>query len=116
MSPRNQAAWIPAKKALSLTVGDAPYTSPGPGQVVVKNGAVGINPFDWALQYQGGMQAAHLKYSMVLGIDVAGTIVEVGPNVTGFKVRDRVACSAFSIAKEFNNPAEGAFQLYTVIR
>ncbi|KAK9427805.1 GroES-like protein [Lipomyces doorenjongii] len=116
MTPKNQAAWIPGKKVVPLKVGDAPYTPPGPGQIVVKNGAVGINPFDWVLQYQGAMIASHLKYPMVLGVDVAGTVVEVGPDVTRFKVGDRVAGSAVSAAKESNNAAEGAFQLYTVMR
>ena len=116
MAPKNEAAWIPAKKVDSFKVGSAPYTPPGPGQVVVKNGAVGINPFDWVLQYQGSILASHLKYPMVLGSDVAGTVVEVGPKVTRFKVGDRVAGSAVSIAKESNSASEGAFQLYTVMR
>ena len=115
MAPQNQAAWS-AKKVAQLKVGDAPYTTPGPGQVVVKNGAVGINPFDWVLQYQAAMLASHLIYPMVMGVDVAGTVVEVGPDVTRFKVGDRVAGSAASIAKESNCAAEGAFQLYTVMR
>lgn len=116
MTPKNQAAWIVAKKAVPLKVGDAPYTAPGTGQIVVRNGAVGINPFDWVLEYQGAILASHLKYPMVLGVDVAGTVVEVGPDVTRFKVGDRVAGNAASVAKESNNPAEGAFQLYTVTR
>lgn len=116
MTPNNQAAWIPAKKVVPLEVGDASYTRPGPGQIIVKNGAVGINPFDWVLQYQGSVLAPHLKYPTILGCDVAGTIVEVGPNIERFKVGDRVAGSAVCIAKESNSASEGAFQLYTVIR
>ena len=116
MAPRNQAAWIPAKKVVPLKISDAPYTPPGPGQIVVKNGAVGINPFDWVLQYQAALIASHLKYPMVLGVDIAGTVVEVGPDVTHFRIGDRVAGSAVSIAKESNDPSEGAFQLYTVVR
>ncbi|KAJ5651569.1 uncharacterized protein N7484_005292 [Penicillium longicatenatum] len=116
MTPKNQAAWIPSKGAVPLQVGDAPYTTPGPGQIAIKNGAVGINPFDWVLQYQGSILASHLKYPMVLGIDVAGTVLDVGPGVTRFKVGDRVAGCAVSIAKESGDAAEGAFQLYTVLR
>ncbi|KAF7361240.1 GroES-like protein [Mycena sanguinolenta] len=116
MPPKNQAAWIPAKKTRPLKVGDAPYTPPGPGQIVVKNGAVGINPFDWVLQYVGPMMAPHLVYPMVLGTDVAGTVVEVGPGVTRFRVGDRVTGSSVSIAKESGQAAEGGFQLYTVMR
>ncbi|OJJ45054.1 hypothetical protein ASPZODRAFT_168145 [Penicilliopsis zonata CBS 506.65] len=114
--PTNKAAWIPAKKAVPLQVGDAPYTPPGPGQIVVRNGAVGINPFDWVLQMQGPLFAPHLQYPMVLGIDVAGTVVEVGPDVTRFQVGDRVAGSAVSGDKSSGNAAEGAFQLYSVLR
>lgn len=116
MPPKNQAAWIPAKKVVPLEIGDAPYTTPDPSQIVIKNGAVGINPFDWVLQYQGALIASHLKYPMVLGCDVAGTIVEVGSAVTRFEVGERVAGSAVAIAKESNNAAEGGFQLYTVLR
>ena len=116
MVPLNQAAWIPAKKALPFKVGDAPYTRPNSGQVVVKNSAVAINPFDWALQYIGPALAGYIKYPFIFGTDVAGEVVEVGPNVKRFRVGDRVCGSAAAIAKEVNLPAEGAFQLYTVMR
>jgi NADPH:quinone reductase-like Zn-dependent oxidoreductase len=116
MAPKNQAAWIPAKKALPFKVGDAPYTPPGPGQVVVKNTAVAINPFDWVLQFIGPAIASYIKYPFILGTDVAGEVVEVGPDVDRFRVGDRVFGSATAIAKEVNCPAEGGFQLYTVMR
>ncbi|KAJ5654302.1 Polyketide synthaseenoylreductase [Penicillium lividum] len=116
MTPLNQAAWIPAKKVLPFKVGDAPYTRPGSGQVVVKNSAVAINPFDWVLQYIGPALAGYIKYPFIFGTDVAGEVVEVGPNVERFHVGDRVCGIAAAIAKEVNCPAEGAFQLYTVMR
>jgi NADPH:quinone reductase-like Zn-dependent oxidoreductase len=116
MAPKNQAAWIPAKKARPFKVGDAPYTPPGPGQVVVKNTAVAINPFDWVLQFIGPAIASYIKYPFILGTDVAGEVVEVGPDVDRFRVGDRVFGSATAIAKEVNCPAEGGFQLYTVMR
>jgi NADPH:quinone reductase-like Zn-dependent oxidoreductase len=116
MAPKNQAAWIPAKKARPFKVGDAPYTPPGPGQVVVKNTAVAINPFDWVLQFIGPAIASYIKYPFIFGTDVAGEVVEVGPDVDRFRVGDRVFGSATAIAKEVNRPAEGGFQLYTVMR
>lgn len=116
MSPQNQAAWILAKKVIPFKVGDAPYTPPGPGQVVVKNGAVAINPFDWVLQFIGPALAGYIKYPFIFGTDVAGEVVEVGPNVERFRVGDRVFGNATALAKEVNNPAEGGFQLYTVMR
>ncbi|KAJ0413778.1 chaperonin 10-like protein [Aspergillus carlsbadensis] len=116
MPPKNQAAWIPAKNVRPFQVGDAPYTPPGPGQVVVRNTAVAINPFDWVLQYIGSILAGHIKYPFVLGTDVAGEVVEVGPDVTRFRIGDRVFGSAAALAKTVNSPAEGGFQLYTVVR
>ncbi|KAJ5746345.1 Polyketide synthase enoylreductase [Penicillium odoratum] len=116
MAPPNQAAWIPAKKVLPFKVGDAPYTRPGSGQVVIKNSAVAINPFDWVLQYIGPAPAGYIKYTFIFGTDVAGEVVEVGPDVERFHVGDRVCGSAAAIAKEVNCPAEGAFQLYKVMR
>ncbi|KAJ5435493.1 Polyketide synthase enoylreductase [Penicillium cf. griseofulvum] len=116
MTPLNQAAWIPAKKVLPFKVGDAPYTRPGLGQVVVKNSAVAINPFDWVLQYIGPALVGYIEYPFIFGTDVAGEVVEVGPDVERFHVGDRVCGSAVAIAKEVNRSAEGAFQLYTIMR
>jgi NADPH:quinone reductase-like Zn-dependent oxidoreductase len=116
MTSKNQAAWIPAKKARPFKVGDAPYTPPGPGQVVVKNTAVGTNPFDWVLQFIGPAVAGYIKYPFIFGTDIAGEVVEIGPDVERFRAGDRVFGSATAIAKEVNRPAEGGFQLYTVMR
>ncbi|KAK1146350.1 hypothetical protein N8T08_003137 [Aspergillus melleus] len=115
-TPKNQAAWIPAKKTFPFKVADAPYTSPGPGQVTVKNAAVAINPFDWVLQFIGPVLAGYIKYPFIFGTDIAGEVVEVGSDVERFRVGDRVLGSATALAKEVNDPAEGGFQLYTVMR
>lgn len=96
MDVENQAAWQTTKNAKVFKVSDAPYTPPGKGQVVIKNGAVGINPFDWSLQYVAGLFAPHLTYPTILGCDCAGTVVEVGPGVTRFKVGDRYATWRYS--------------------
>lgn len=110
----NQAAWLPASKATPLEVGAAPYTPPGPGQLVVRNSAVGINPVDWAKQLLGDAMLPHVRYPIVLGEDVSGTVVAVGEGVRRFRVGDRVLAVASAITS--NAPAEGGFQLYTVVR
>ncbi|KAI9744136.1 MAG: hypothetical protein M1818_002288 [Claussenomyces sp. TS43310] len=51
--PSNAAAWLPAAKVNPLEVKSAPYTSPGEDEIVVKTGAVAINPVDWGLQAKG---------------------------------------------------------------
>ncbi|KAI4867401.1 GroES-like protein [Hypoxylon rubiginosum] len=116
MPPSNTAAWLPAKSVKPLQIGPAPYTPPGPGQIVVKNSAVAINPLDWIKQSLGDILLGHIKYPFILGGDVAGKVVEIGPGVRRFQVGDRVLGQAVSTAPDSNNPAEGGFQQYTIIR
>lgn len=84
---RNQAAWLDAK-ATRLRVGDAPMPTPGPGEVVIKNHAIAINPLDWHMQDAGIFVK---QWPAILGCDVAGETYEVGEGVTDFKKGDRVA-------------------------
>ncbi|MCM2674175.1 NADP-dependent oxidoreductase [Alkalicoccobacillus plakortidis] len=62
----------------------------GPDQVVLKLEATSINPIDWKLRegYLKGM--FDWDFPIILGWDAAGTISEVGSNVTKWKVGDRV--------------------------
>jgi NADPH:quinone reductase-like Zn-dependent oxidoreductase len=115
----NRAAWLPEKKAKSLQVGPASYTPPGSGQIVIRNGAVAINPVDWIMQTaSAGLVYPHLESPSVLGTDVAGEVVEVGPSVTRFQVGDRVLGYAIGTAGPpiKTGSAESAFQEYTVLR
>jgi NADPH:quinone reductase-like Zn-dependent oxidoreductase len=116
MAPTNQAAYQPAQKANTLEVRTAPYTPSGEGQIVVKNAAVAINPIDRLIQSRGDIMFTHLKYPFVLGSDLAGEVVEVGKDVTRFQVGDRVLGFGRAAVKDVNDPAQGAFQNYTVIR
>jgi NADPH:quinone reductase-like Zn-dependent oxidoreductase len=82
----NQAAWIKTIKT-KLEVDSAPDAKAGPGEVVIKNAFVAINPVDWKIQeYSPPFQ----KYPDILGRDIAGEIVEVGPDVTRLQVGERV--------------------------
>ena len=113
--PTNHAAWILANKQ-RFRVQEAPYPTPGPNEIVVKNRAVAINPIDWVLQSQGtGMAFRWIKFPFVLGNDVAGEVVQIGDKVTRFKVGDRVLGQAMSTDQKINNAAYGGFQLYTVL-
>lgn len=62
---------------------------PGPGQVLVRVRASGVNPLDAKL-FAG--QAAHARHPLpaVLGIDLAGDVESVGPGVTAFRPGDAV--------------------------
>lgn len=114
--PSNQAAWLTAKSVKPLEVKSAPYTPPGENEIVVKNGAVAINPIDWLKQILGDLLFSWIKYPFVLGSDLAGEVVEVGTGVTRFKVGDRVLGHAVGTDARSNKSAEGAFQIYTVLR
>jgi NADPH:quinone reductase-like Zn-dependent oxidoreductase len=69
--PANRAAWLVAEAA-PLEVKEAPYVSPGANQILIKNGAVAINPVDWALQGMGAKYFPWLKYPAIIGSDIAG--------------------------------------------
>lgn len=60
---------------------------PGPGELLVKVYAAALNPVDWMVR---AMNIMVPKWPAVLGEDGAGTVEEVGPDVTGFSVGDRV--------------------------
>ncbi|CAG8324137.1 unnamed protein product [Penicillium salamii] len=116
MAPANQAAWFPGPAKSLLEVKPTPYTSPDAGQMVVKNGAVAVNPIDWAKQFVGDKKWKWMTNPWILGEDVAGEVVEIGEGVTRFKVGDRVIAHAVGFYVFGNRPEEGTFQLYTIVR
>src|SRR5688500_14869806 len=60
---------------------------PGPGEVRVRNTAVGLNYID--TYHRSGLYPMQLPTT--LGSEGAGVVEKVGPRVKGFKVGDRVA-------------------------
>lgn len=69
---------------------DAPDPSPGQDEVLVQVAATSINPFDYK-QRSGAVKAfAPVSFPGILGIDVSGTVIGVGPGVKGFSKGDRV--------------------------
>lgn len=112
--PTNIAAWLPPRHA-DLEVDAAPYTSPAPDEIVVKNRALAINPLDWIIQLAGNIAYPWLKHPFVIGSDVAGEVVEIGSAVTRFAIGDRVLGFAVGTDKDSNSSARGAFQQYTVV-
>ncbi|MCJ1327619.1 hypothetical protein MMC10_004290 [Thelotrema lepadinum] len=112
--PTNTAAWIPSSK-FPLTISSAPYTSPGPNEILIQNHAVAINPLDWIKQRLGSFLYSHIKYPFILGSDVSGTIAALGPNITSFAIGDRVVAHALGMKENHNRPAESAYQSYTLV-
>lgn len=67
---------------------DRPLTEPGPGEVRVKLVVSGVNPTDW--KSRSGSGSKELDAAKVPNQDGAGVIDQLGPEVTGFNVGDRV--------------------------
>ncbi|KAJ5910069.1 Zinc-binding oxidoreductase [Penicillium tannophilum] len=114
-TPINKAAWLVAPKT-PLVVGPADYTHPDAKQIVVKNAAIAVNPLDWAKQHVGDKKWEWITHPFVIGQDIAGEVVEIGPEVTRFKVGDRVIAHAVGFYLYGNRAAEGGFQHYTIAR
>jgi NADPH:quinone reductase len=66
---------------------DLPQPSPGPGEVLIKAAAIGVNFVD--TYFRSGLYPHELPF--VLGAEVAGTVAAMGDGVTSFHVGDRVA-------------------------
>ncbi len=73
-----------------MRAAEIPAPQAGADDVLVKIHAAGVNPLD--LRIRNGDFKAFMPYRLplVLGNDLAGTVVRVGPSVTRFAVGDEV--------------------------
>lgn len=67
---------------------DLPDPTAGPGQVLVRVGAVAVNPIDTYIR-SGAIGVAQ-EFPYIIGCDLAGTVIECGEGVARFKSGDRV--------------------------
>lgn len=74
-----------------IQYGEIPTPTPGPGQVLVKVGAVAVNPIDTYIR--NGANYWELPKPFVVGSDMAGEVAEVGKGVSRFRAGDRVWCT-----------------------
>ena len=63
---------------------------PARGEVVIKVGATSVNPIDWKIRRGYMKDVAPLDFPVIPGRDVAGEIVETGPDVSKWKAGQRV--------------------------
>ena len=82
-----------------LHVADVAEPVVGPGQLLIRVTAAAVNPADY--MWRAGMFASMVPIQLphVLGYDVAGTVLELGTGVNGFKAGDRVAAMLNPITK-----------------
>jgi NADPH:quinone reductase-like Zn-dependent oxidoreductase len=63
---------------------EVPLPEPGPGEVLIRVAAAGVNPADWALRGGRLRPFVRLELPFVSGSDVAGVVEEAGEGVTKF--------------------------------
>ena len=95
--PDSQLAILTSKSGSKLVT--LPVSSPGPGEVLIKDVAVASNPKDWKIPNWLP------DYEAVEGNDVAGYIIQVGEGVKEYKGGERVA--AFSKMATRDNKVSG---------
>lgn len=71
-----------------LAIAEGPTPRPGPGEVLIRVAAAGVNRPD--VVQREGRYPPPPGASEILGLEVAGTVVELGPDSGGWKVGDAV--------------------------
>lgn len=71
-----------------IRYGELPQPVPQAGEMLVKVGAVAVNPID--LYIRAGTVAMPLPKPFIVGCDLAGVVEQLGPGASRFKVGDRV--------------------------
>ncbi len=95
--------------ATEPALADVPVPSPGPGQLLVRLHAAGLNPFDWKVADGALKDVVPHAFPLVMGSDGAGVVEAVGPGVTRFRAGDRVYGQFMRV-----DVGQGSYAEYTV--
>jgi NADPH:quinone reductase-like Zn-dependent oxidoreductase len=71
-----------------------PDPVPGPGEVLVRVAAASVNPIDYKRRAGLTKDFYPLKFPGLIGVDVAGTVIKIGPAVKDFTLGDKVFAMA----------------------
>jgi len=71
-------------------LGEVARPEAGPGQVLVRVRAAGVNGIDWKVREGYVRDAFPIPLPAVLGIELAGVVEAMGPGASRFRVGDRV--------------------------
>jgi len=69
---------------------DYPDPVPGPSEVLVRVAASSVNPIDYKRRAGLTQDFYPMHFPGLIGVDMSGTVVKIGPGVEGFSVGDRV--------------------------
>jgi NADPH:quinone reductase-like Zn-dependent oxidoreductase len=67
-----------------------PDPVPGAGEVLVRVAAASVNPIDYKRRAGLTKDFYPLQFPGLIGVDVAGTVIKIGPGAEGFSVGDQV--------------------------
>ena len=73
---------------------DYPDPVPGPGEVLVRVAATSVNPIDYKRRAGLTKDSYPIQFPGLIGVDMAGTVVKLGPEVEDFSVGDQVFAMA----------------------
>jgi NADPH:quinone reductase-like Zn-dependent oxidoreductase len=73
---------------------DYPDPVPGPNQVLVRVAAASVNPIDYKRRAGLTKDFYPMEFPGLIGVDISGTVVKIGPGVEGFSAGDEVFAMA----------------------
>jgi NADPH:quinone reductase-like Zn-dependent oxidoreductase len=109
MATNYRAAFMTSPGKL-LEVALTEVQHPMPGEVLIRNHAVALQPLNTKMLIAGYCPAAHLHYPAVLGSSGAGIIEEVGEGVTSLDIGARVVFDTKAYVKVDENRRTGTWQ------
>ncbi|MER7983818.1 NADP-dependent oxidoreductase [Streptomyces sp. NPDC095817] len=74
----------------NLAITQVPDPHPGPGEIRVRVAAASVNPIDWKLRNGDLHQLIPLELPAIPGRDATGLVDEIGDDVQGVSIGDRV--------------------------
>jgi NADPH:quinone reductase-like Zn-dependent oxidoreductase len=109
MATTNRAAvLLEPGKALDVT--RVQVNHPAPGEVLIQNHAVAVQPLDAKMLIASYGPASSLKYPAVLGSSGAGIVLELGEGVTSLEVGDRIVFDTKAYVNPDQNRKQGTWQ------
>ena len=103
--PRLMQAALAEAAGKPLRLAQVATPEPGPGEVLVRVAASGVNPLDTKI-LAGTADHARQPLPAILGIDVAGVVVAAGQDVRAFRVGDAVFGMAGGVGGHAGSLAE----------
>ncbi|MQY03984.1 NADP-dependent oxidoreductase [Actinomadura macrotermitis] len=85
-----------------------PRPVPGPGELLVRLFAAGLNPADWQIAEGALRDTAPASFPLVLGADGAGVVEQAGPGATRLRVGEPVYGCFSAVSRGIGSYAEYA--------